>query len=181
MYEVFVHQCVIRPQYQFLKQAYDTYLLDEGKPCQAGVSNQCAVRMSIALGRSGFGLESFQPRSRVHDGVRCRTDGIAHVLGANELAQFLTRALFPPEQFSESKKGEGCASAYDKITGRKGIVYFNNCFTRGGETKKVGDHIDLFTGTQYYNQVIHPKAGGDESSVGSLFAAADGVWFWALS
>jgi hypothetical protein len=180
VYEPFVFQCVIKPQYQFLKKGYETYLLDQGKPCQAGVTNQCAVRMSIALGRAGFGLEGFQPRSRVHAGVRCKTDGMAHVLGANELAQFLVGALFPPERFRESRRGQGCAAAFDSIQGRTGIVYFNNCFTRGGETRKVGDHIDLFNGQQYYNQVIRPQAGGNELSVGSLFAAADGVWFWAL-
>lgn len=181
MYEPFIQQCVIRPQYALMQRAYETYKLDGGRPCQAGVTNQCAVRMSIALGRSGFGLESFNPRNRVHHGITCKTDGVEHVLGAEELARFLQWSLFAPSIYREKKKGGGCADAYSQISPSKGILYFNNCFTRGGEAKKVGDHIDLFNGTQYYNQIIHPKAGGNESSIGDLFAAADAVWFWTLA
>jgi hypothetical protein len=43
-----------------------------------------------------------------------------------------------------------------------------------------GDHIDLFDGEQYFNQIIPPEAGGDETTGGSLFARADAVRFWPL-
>jgi hypothetical protein len=181
MYEIFVQQCVIRPQFLHLKRAYETYKLDHGQPCKAGVTNQCAVRMSIALARSGFGLESFQPRSRVHAGVKCQTEGVPHVLGANELASFLSKTLFQPEVYSPSGKKAGCGSAYERVAGRTGILYFNNCFTRSGDKTKSGDHIDLFDGSKYYNQILHPRAGGNESSIGNLFAASDRVWFWQLA
>ncbi len=181
MYEVFVEQCVIRPQFSYLKRAYETYKLDNGQPCKAGYSNQCAVRMSIALARAGFGLESFQPRTRVHDGIKCHTDGIRHVLGARELADFLCKTLFQPTVFAPVGKATGCGSAYENISKKTGIVYFNHCFTRAGEQHKHGDHIDLFDGEKYYNQIIHPRAGGNESKVGSMFSAADLVWFWQLA
>ena len=53
MYEPYILQCVVRPQYAFLQRAYDDYRTNS-TPCRRGVTNQCAVRMSIALGRSGF-------------------------------------------------------------------------------------------------------------------------------
>ncbi len=136
--------------------------------------------MSIALARAGFGLESFHPRNRIHDGIKCHTDGIPHVLGARELADFLKRALFQPLVFRADKSG-GCADAFQKITKRTGILYFNHCFTRAGEKQKHGDHIDLFNGEKYYNQIIHPQSGGNEANVGSLFATSDQVWFWQIT
>jgi hypothetical protein len=181
MYEPFILQCVVRPQYALMQRAYDAYRANS-RPCQRGATNQCAVRMSIALGRSGFGLESFSPRNRVHSGNgACQTDGMSHVLGAEELAKFLERALSAPTKIRPQRAGGGCAHAFSQIQGQTGILYFNNCFTRAGSAAQVGDHIDLFTGQQYYNQIIHPRAGGDESTGGSLFGRADQVWFWRLA
>ena len=179
MYEVFLEECE-RPQYQYLAAAYEDYRANS-RPCMRGAPNQCAVRMSIALGRSGFGLESFRPRDRVHSGNgNCQTNGLKHVLGANELARWLTDSLADPVIIRPQGGAQGCAHAAQELSGRKGIIYFNNCFAREPGGPQVGDHIDLFTGTQYYNQIIHPQAGGDETTGGSLFGRADQVWFWTL-
>jgi|RhiMethySRZTD1v2_1073278.scaffolds.fasta_scaffold134392_2 type VI secretion system (T6SS) effector Tae4 (amidase) len=180
MYDVFVKQCVIRPQFIYLERAYNDYRTDS-RPCKRGATNQCAVRMSIALARAGFGLESFQPPSRVHDGDgACRTGGIAHVLGAQELARFLRRTMFEP-RVSFASGGSGCANTFQQIRCLRGILYFNNCFTREGENTAQGDHIDLFNGERYFNEIIHPRAGGDETRGGRLFERADQVWFWRLA
>ncbi len=71
----------------------------------------------------------------------------------------------------------------EQITGQTGIVYFNNCFIRDGSTAQVGDHIDLFNGQNYFNDVNGVLAGGNESvgRVNYLFGSADQVWFWPLS
>jgi len=181
MYEPFISQCVVRPQYALLQRAYEVYR-GNSQPCARGVANQCAVRMSIALGRSGFGLEGFMPQSRVHSGNgACHTDGMSHVLGALELATWLKRALGDPLNIRPQAGTSGCAHAFTQIRGQTGIVYFNNCFTRAGSAVQVGDHIDLFNGQQYYNQIIHPRAGGDETTGGDLFGRADQVWFWRLT
>lgn len=181
MWDVLVHQCVTRPRYADLQRGYDDYRINS-RPCQRGGENQCAVRMSLALGRSGFGLESFTPRARVHDGGQsCGTNGLRHVLGAEELARFLARVLGSPEPYRPLRQGGGCGDAFARIRGRTGIIYFNNCFTRAGSTMRVGDHIDLFNGRQYYNEIIHPRAGGDETTGGSLFQRTDQVWFWAVA
>ena len=180
MYEPFISQCVVRPQYALLQRAYEAYR-GNSRPCARGVANQCAVRMSIALGRAGFGLEGFTPRNRVHSGNgACATGGMSHVLAALELANFLKQGLGDPLTIREQTAGGGCAHAFVQIRGQTGILYFNNCFTREGSTAQTGDHIDLFNGGQYYNEIIHPRAGGDETTGGSLFARADQVWFWHL-
>lgn len=164
MYEIFVSACVSRPQYALLARGYNDYLVNS-RPCQRGATNQCAVRMSIALGRAGFGLESFHPQNRVHSGNgHCQTNGVKHVLGANELAQFLSRDMASPSRIQPGAGQRGCQNAFQEIRGRRGIVYFNNCFTHQGATRQTGDHIDLFDGEQYFNQIIHPRAGGDETT-----------------
>lgn len=180
MYEPFIDQCVQRPQYALLARGYDAYRR-QSQPCQRGIANQCAVRMSIALGRAGFGLESFTPRGRVHSGNgRCDTDGMEHVLAALELANFLRRSLGAPMEYRASH-GEGCAAAFARLAGRTGIIYFDNCFQRAGSAVQAGDHIDLFDGRQYYNQILHPRAGGDETTGGDLFRRAGQVWFWNVT
>ena len=181
MYEPFVQQCVARPQYALLQRGYEAYRANS-LPCQRGVTNQCAVRMSIALGRAGFGFESFSPRARVHSGgPPCGTDNMEHLLGAQELANFLKLSLGNPTVIRPQRVAGGCAHAFSQLRGQTGIVYFNNCFSRATGGPQVGDHIDLFNGTQYYNQILHPRAGGDEGSGGDLFGRADQIWFWRIS
>lgn len=180
MYERFVEATVPRPQYELLARAYADYR-SQSQPCRRGATNQCAARMSIALGRAGCGLEDFTPRARVHSGnARCQTDGIEHVMGALELANFLRRRLGPPLEHRPIAGG-GCADAFARIRGSTGIVYFDNCFRREGSTVQAGDHIDLFDGRRYYNQILHPRAGGDETSGGDLFGRSGQVWFWPLA
>lgn len=176
-YAMLVDQCVIRPRYQHMRTAYDAYRVDSA-PCKAGVTNQCAVRMSIAMVRSGLDFLGFANQRRVHRGRRSCRITIPHVLGANELARYLTQILGQPRRFSRAQ-AEG---AQQTLSGQRGVIYFDNCFTRRGQTRKVGDHIDLWTGSQYYNQIIRVGAGGDAGAEARLFRLADGgVWFWPLS
>ncbi len=180
MYEPFIAQCVPRPQYALLQRGYEAYV-SNGQPCRRTGRNQCAVRMSIALGRAGFGLESFPARDSVHSGDgRCGTDGMSHVTSAVGLASWLRTALGTPLVIRPAAGSTGCAHALEQISGQTGIVFFNNCFTREGATAQVGDHIDLFNGRQYYNDVNRVEAGGDESTGGNLFGRADQVWFWRI-
>ena len=183
MYEPFITQCVARPQYALMQRAYGEYRANS-RPCRRTGPNQCAVRMSIALGRAGFGLEGFPARASVHGGdARCGTDGMAHVAGAVALASWLRSALGQPTIFRPRTGSRGCAHALEQITGQTGIVYFNNCFTREGSTAQIGDHIDLFNGQNYFNDVNRVHAGGTESvgRANHLFGSADQVWFWPLS
>jgi hypothetical protein len=169
--------------YGKLQLAYSDYAGGRNKPCKRGdISNQCAVRMSLALNRCGFGLDKFPHQSRVHSGLRgCHTQGVKHVVGAQELASHLSSMLFAPIRFYEHKKGGGCEHALEAIKGQRGIVYFNNCFRRDGEAHKKGDHIDLFNGKNYFNDIN--KAGipvAERIHTNECFTEADRVWFWPI-
>lgn len=167
--------CYVKPPFHLLRQAYEDYRSDS-QPCKAGAINQCAVRMSVALERCGISFDAFEPRHRVHRGrSRCRLS-VPHVLGARECIRYLRRLWGQPERF----RGNDVNSAADSIAGRTGIVYFDNCFTRRGSETRSGDHIDLWNGSNYYNQLIHVSAGGEVPSATPLFGRSDEVWFYHL-
>lgn len=175
-YKNLTNLCYVKPSYQLLQMAYEDYKVDSA-PCKAGVTNQCAVRMSVALERCGFSLNAFDPSRRVHRGrSRCKLS-IQHVLGANELARYLRRLWGEPETFRRRSKD----NADETLGGKKGVIYFNNCFRRSGQASKRGDHIDLWNGEKYYNQIIHIGAGGDAGTRASLFSRSDSVWFFTLN
>lgn len=171
-----VNACYMRPPFQLMKRAYDDYRIDSA-PCKGGVTNQCAVRMSVALERCGFSLDAFTPQQRVHRNRPACHLSVPHVLGANELVRFLRGMWGTPEIW----RGGQTTSAEEAMRPRTGVVYFDNCFTRSGQEHRTGDHIDLWNGTQYYNQLIHVGAGGDASAGARLFRLAEEVWFFPLS
>lgn len=171
-----VNACYIKPSYELMKRAYEDYRVDSA-PCKAGITNQCAVRMSVALERCGFSLDAFDPHRRVHRGRSSCHLSVQHVVGANELARYLSRIWGEPEKW----RGDGVNSAAGELAGRTGIIYFNNCFQRAGQASRRGDHIDLWNGTTYYNQLIHVAAGGDARAGTPLFGRSDEVWFFPLS
>ncbi len=172
-----VRVCLARPTYMLMERAYHDYVLDSA-PCKnPGIDNQCAVRMSVALGRCGCDLIGFPNRRRVHSGrPTCQLD-IEHVVGARELADHLVRVLGPPQRFGERQADDARAT----LANRRGIIYFNNCFRREAGGPMVGDHIDLFDGSRYYNEIIGVGAGGDARRAADLFHRADQVWFFPLA
>ncbi len=176
-YPIRVNACVIRPSYTLMRQCYDDYRTDTA-PCKGGVTNQCAVRMSVALVRCGFGLESFPDQRRVHRQRRtCQCD-VEHVLGAEELESYLKRALGASIEFGRREMRDP-AQVMASVWGQTGILYFNNIFTRSGQSHASGDHIDLFNGERCYNDVLNTTPGGGASSrTASFFERADRVtWF----
>jgi hypothetical protein len=175
-YPPLANYCALKPSYQLMKRAYEDYKMDSA-PCKAGVTNQCAVRMSVALERCGFSLNAFDPIRRVHRGrSRCQLD-IQHLLGANELARYLTRLWGAPERYA----GNAAHNAAAVLGTRTGVIYFDNCFRRAGQSQKRGDHIDLWNGTTYYNTIIHVGAGGDATANTPLFGRSQAVWFFPLN
>ena len=159
-----------------MERGYRDYVVDSA-PCKAGVTNQCAVRMSVALERCGFSLAAFEPSRRIHNGRSSCLLSLRHVLGAQELARYLARMWGEPEKFRRS----AARNANETLAGRRGVIYFNNCFKRKKtDTIRKGDHIDLWTGSQYFNQIIHVGAGGDARSNARLFRRSDQVWFFQL-
>jgi len=96
--------------------------------------NQCAVRMSVALQKCGITIEGKYP----HQKCGCKK----HATGAHSLAQWLYRhpAMGRPIKYSDPVKGKKL------MAGRKGLVFFNNCFQRWENGPLDGDHIDLWDG-----------------------------------
>lgn len=211
------------PEYGLMSRAYEDYRLDSA-PCKNPlIDNQCAVRMSVALGRCGFGLQDFGDQRRIHrHRAQCQLE-VEHVVGAQELADYLVQSLAMPYKFSGRRRsrhhapdhgggrlrtvpsrdvqepagaepvdhlptrgprgitGLPPATARDSLHGVTGIIFFKNCFRRGGHHgPKTGDHIDLFDGTNYFNELLHVSAGGSARSGTDLFRAAQEVWFFPL-
>lgn len=175
-YTSLTNLCCFKPSFQLMASAYQDYLTDSA-PCKADIKNQCAVRMSVALERCGFSLDAFDPPNRVHRGRRSCELAVPHVVGAHELAKYLKKIWGETQRFH----GSTVDSASADLGGRPGVIYFNNCFRREAAGPSTGDHIDLWDGEHYYNQIIRVGAGGDAGVRAPLFERADAVWFFELA
>jgi Type VI secretion system (T6SS), amidase effector protein 4 len=168
---------MLRPSAHLMEIAYQDYITDSS-PCKGGVVNQCAIRMSIALWRCGFSLEDLGfPHHRMHNRRKsCKVD-IPHAVGAEDLARFLAKTWCNNLWF----KGSKTESAATELLGKKGVIFFLNCWKRKGQTKKTGDHIDFWDGKDYFAHARKIAAGKeDPNSVGSMFGDSEEVWFFEL-
>jgi hypothetical protein len=132
------------PKYTRVERAYHgPEYLKKRFEC-AGVVNQCAIRMSVALQRCGFSLDGFKDKTRIH-GTKLRkcTFPEPHIVGADELMKYLKKRFGLSATFSKHQ----ISKAYATLSGRHGIVYFDNL------DGKKGDHIDLFNGEAIYNEI----------------------------
>ena len=170
-----IDQCVVRPSFRNMKEAYEDYVISDSAPCKANIRNQCAVRMSIALARCGFSLDGFPDQSRIHAGrSRCHL-ALPHVVGAHELARYL-KTVWGISDFYE---GVDCINALTDLEQRRGVLYFNDVFTRDNGTK--GDHIDLWDGQYFYNYYLKVTVGGSSGyDITRMFRKANKLWFFEL-
>lgn len=110
-----------------------------GKP-PAGFSNQCAIKVSLAIHGAGVEMKSFR-------GGAIKMNGLTTAYVAEQLAAWLKLQPFcglpkAPEDVT-GKDWQG------KIAGRTGIIFFANYWKREGEsTRPTGDHIDLWNKTR---------------------------------
>lgn len=95
-------------------------------PCK--FANQCAIRMGVALDKSGIDLTSFT-------GVRCWHHKPKHILRAQQLADWLTAN---PQHFGPKKVYKDVTSKDFKDV--RGIVFIKDGW---GAT----DHIDIWNGS----------------------------------
>jgi Type VI secretion system (T6SS), amidase effector protein 4 len=165
-----------RISFSLLQAVYETYRTD-GHPCKnPSIHNQCAVRMSLALGRNGFSFENFHDQPRIHHGrTDCQLGDEPHLVGADELHRFIM-------QMWDAGQRDSGSEIRSRIAGLPGIIYFNNCFARTEGGARTGDHIDLWNGSQIYNQVLGISAGGSVAAGTDLFSRASFVrFFWLPS
>jgi hypothetical protein len=120
--------------------------------------SQCAVRLSVALVRSGISMDSYK-------GTFCWFGhGRQHALVAEQLAHWLNLSSTNFTEFAEKAyRRNGPISHIDYI-GWPGIILCRN-FWRADNS---GDHIDLWDGSRF--------AMGDNS----YFHRSQEVWWWAV-
>ena len=110
--------------------------------------NQCAVRMGIALQKSGVNMNTFK-------GAKCGNDhSPRHVLRAQELAIWLK-----DNDFTFGKVQVFERAGISSFRGFKGIVFIEDGWGSS-------DHIDLWNG-------VEMKAGDAQ-----YFELGKKVWFW---
>ncbi len=106
---------------------------DKGEPL---FKNQCAIRVSYAMKKSGISLASFPivRKCWVHKGHD-------HILAAKELADWLDKGVVA--QVTKSNDVTG-ADWRNKILNKKGIICFEDYYPASNGSG--GDHIDLWDG-----------------------------------
>lgn len=125
-------------------------------PCNQNWANQCAIRMSLTLNDEG----TITVSTGTYTEPKCRH---GHARGAESLANWLWRHhLGRPKIYTD-----GAAAKID-VGGKKGLIFFKDCFTREGSTVQSGDHIDL------WNQGV-TKTYNDPQN------RSKQVWFWELA
>jgi len=121
------------------------------RPCV--FENQCAVRMGIALGKSGVNMNRYT-------GVKCwHGHTPAHAIRAEEMGNWMIKN---PTIFGPVQKHKKVTDADFK--GKPGIIVLINFWGTGNQ----GDHVDIWNG-------LEMKAGSN-----SYFGLAEQVWFWEL-
>jgi hypothetical protein len=140
----------VRPSFLNAWNSYPTV----SSPCDQGWENQCAVRLSVTFNAEG----TIKVNSHTYSEPRCKH---GHARGAESLARWLWGRLGRPRIYKDP------AVAKRALANSQGIIFFKDCFTRTGETARVGDHIDLW----YRGRTKTYDDPGNKSSE---------VWFWDL-
>lgn len=154
----------VKPLAHFLEAAYEDYKITP-LPMAGGPENQCAIRMSVALDRCGFSFNLFNGR----DPTRTFTlddKEFVYTESAESLYDYLRKMWGKPRIFKSALR-----QVPGKIGGKHGVIYFNNIFTRTGSNRKIGDHIDCWNGTKYYNDIIHADNNGAYFGDGGNFVS----------
>ncbi|WP_133510953.1 type VI secretion system amidase effector protein Tae4 [Candidatus Thiosymbion oneisti] len=99
--------------------------------------NQCAIRLSYAMKKSGVNFASFP------SGRKCWVHkGEDHILAAKELADWIDRGVVSQIKKSVDVTGRDWR---DKVVGKTGIICFEDYYV--GSDGSGGDHIDLWNGS----------------------------------
>ncbi len=139
------------PAFVNLWNSYPT----EANPCDGAWDNQCAIRMSVTLNAE----QSIKVNKSTYAEPKCAHE---HARGAESLANWLWKKhLGRPTIYTDGAKAKLA------LNEKTGIIFFKDCFTRAGETRAVGDHIDLWNKgkTKTYSDP------GNKSAQ---------IWFWEL-
>lgn len=147
-----------KPSFLNLWNSYPPY--PSAKPaCDGPWSNQCAIRMSIAL----CGERTLPVNSSTYSEPRCAH---GHARGAESLANWLWKKsqIGPPKILGNS------ADERNSLLTKTGIIFYKDFYYQltDPEGRPSGDHIDLW------------NRGMTASKNSDYFYRAKTVWFWEL-
>lgn len=149
------------PSAAVLLREYRRFREVNGLPCGQGITNQCAIRMSVALMRSDIGFHFDRTRIRythTASNRRCGT-GVAHNASASRLIGYL-RGLWNFQRYSKAGTNALTAVQIERaLAGRPGIIYFEDCFQRSDGS--AGDHIDFWDGSRVMNDRLDYNGPGE--------------------
>lgn len=174
------------PSGDALRAEYNRFVASNGKPCNptwTTINNQCAIRMSTALGRcvDGFRLDS--PNLIVHSGAKCGMD-TPHDASSSRLIVHL-KNLWTFQHFRKSSS-QTADDIHALVRGRKGILYWENCFS-SSDPSVGGDHIDYWDGSMMMNDRLgfnarnEAKPEGFEGANRFFHSMERQCWFLALT
>jgi len=150
----------------------------EGRVISQGLpvfSNQCAIRMGIALRRAG--VQPSQLGGCAHCAVHSRD--AMHFINANQLANAILRANIAGIGKVEKFSGADAAQFYPKLFGRTGIIYVQDYWRRSTDSgKATGDHIDVWNG--YRSSAKWLMEWFSWVGYYSNYAEAGEIWFWPV-
>lgn len=151
----------------------------EGKVVHTGFpvfSNQCAIRMGVALRRAGVQPSQLGgcPDCTVHSREEM------HYINANQLANALARAQIDGVGPIEKISGADAAKFYPKIFGRTGMLYIQDYWHRSTDPadRPTGDHIDVWNG--YRSSAKWLMEWFSWLGYYSNYAGAKELWFWEV-
>lgn len=151
----------------------DNYPCRDASGSYGRYSNQCAIRMGIALSKQGV----IPPDSEVPkcDFKSRDKNHKAHTTGAEFLALWLSnqaRLVGTRRLFRDVSKAE------EEIKSKTGIIFCMNFYQRDASDRGLnGDHIDLWDGNLLKTPPISPMRTGAASYINR----SQQVWFWHLT
>lgn len=138
--------------------------------------NQCAIRMGVALKRSGVTYDQIPgcTTCSVHDRSHM------HFINANQLAIGLQNARIEGIGPREVIKGPDAAKFYPKLFGRTGIIFIQDYWLRSTDRpgNPTGDHIDVWNG--YRSSAKSLMEWFSWLGYYSNYAEAKEIWFWPV-
>jgi hypothetical protein len=143
---------MVKPSFHGLWNAYPL----ERSPCDGPWENQCAIRLSLAFNAE----KTIRVNKQSYTEPKCAH---GHARGAESLVNWLWRHhLGRPTILTSGHK------AKLSLRSKTGIIFFKDCFTRSGQSRATGDHIDL------WNAGLTKGFNDPENR-------ATQIWFWSLT
>lgn len=151
----------------------------EGRAIRRGFpvfSNQCAIRMGVALRRAGVAAGSLS--GCAHCVVHARDE--MHFINARQLADAIERARLPGVAPRQIFSGVDASQFYPKILGRPGIIFIQDYWLRSTDRPGLptGDHIDVWNG--YRSSAKWLMEWFSWLGYYSNYAQAREIWFWEV-